>query len=167
MKNVIRQCILAKARNNSRQNSARFLTIILTLCTITLLSAVSDAFQSSQRASQSYKLASTSGTGLKTYVEFTGNQFLVINHSAFDWTNVKFEVKAMPVSDHSSEEMLKSEPVVFNALRIRAGGTYTVSTTPLAAGERPSAQAAAPIPYHLDISCDTPQGQSFWSGHWE
>jgi hypothetical protein len=63
--------------------------------------------------------------------------------------------------------MLKSEPVVFNALRIRAGGTYTVSTTPLAAGERPSAQAAAPIPYHLDISCDTPQGQSFWSGHWE
>jgi hypothetical protein len=167
MKNMTYQCIRGKIKNSSQKNGARFLLIIVTLCTIILLSATSDTFQSSQTTSQAYKLANASSIGLKTYVEFTRNQFLIINHSAFDWTNVKFEVKATPVSDDSSEEMLKSEPVVFNVPRIRAGGTYTVSATPLAAGDRPRAQTAAPMPYHLDISCDTPQGQSFWSGHWQ
>jgi hypothetical protein len=167
MKNMTYQCIREKIRNNHREDNVRFLLIIVTLCTIILLSAISDTFQSSQMSSQSYRLANTSSAGLKTYVEFTGNQFLIINHSTFDWINVKFEVKATPVGDNSSEETLKSEPVVFNAPRIRPGGTYTVRAIPLAAGDRPSAQAAAPMPYHLDISCDTPQGQSFWSGHWE
>ena len=166
MKNAMYQYIPRKIRNNSRKNCARFLLIIATLCTIMLLSATSDTFQSSRTAFQSYKLANASGIGLKTYVKSTGNQFLIINHSAFDWTNVKFEVKATPVGDNSPEETLMSEPGVFNAPRIRAGGTYTVSAMPHAAGDRPSVQAAAPLPYQLDISCDTPQGQSFWSGHW-
>ncbi len=159
--------IRGKIRVNTCKNNVRYLFIIFTLSTIVLLSAISDTFQSFQMISQSYKLVNASSIGLKTYVNFTGNQFLIINHSAFDWTNVKFEVEAAPVRDNPSEERLKSEPVVLNASRIRAGGTYTVSTTPLGAGDGPSTHSSAPMPYHLKIWCDTPHGQSFWSGYWE
>jgi hypothetical protein len=139
MENMIYNNILGKIGNNIYENAEKFLLIIFIFSTIILSGVVSDTFQSFQTIPQIYKLSNTSIIGLKTYVEFTGNQFLIINHSGFDWTNVIFEVKAAPVTDNSSEETLKSKPVVLNVPRIRAGGTYTVSTTPLRAGApRPS-----------------------------
>src|SRR6266536_3878469 len=128
MKIGVHKNIRGKIGVNTGTNNVRYLFIIFMLSTIILFSAISDTFQSFQMISQSYKLVNISSIGLKTYVNFTGNQFLIINHNAFDWTNVKFEVEAAPVRDNPSEETLQSEPVVINAPRIRAGGTYTVST---------------------------------------
>jgi dissimilatory sulfite reductase (desulfoviridin) alpha/beta subunit len=156
-----------KLKGSTYRNTVGYLIIMVIVSVIVSLSTTSGSFKSSKAMSESHKLVNASSTGLKTYVKFTGNQFLIINHSAFDWTNVRFEVEAAPVGKSSSEEAVRSQPVALSAPRIQAGGTYTVSTNPRGAGDGPSAHSSAPMPYHLKIWCDTPQGQSFWSGHWE
>lgn len=167
METMICKNIGGKFKGNANRNTVRYLIIMAILSVIVLLSTISGTFKSSKAMSESHKLVNASSIGLKTYVKFTGNQFLIINHSAFDWTNVRFEVEAAPVGKSSSEEAVRSEPVALSAPRIQAGGTYTVGTNPPGTGDGPSAHSSASMPYHLKIWCDTPQGQSFWSGHWE
>ena len=94
---------------------------------------------------------------LNTSVNFTGEQFIIINEDNFDWTDVKLEVNS---------ELLK-DGYVLKTKKMVAGETYTVGALQFAKGDGTRLNPFIIKVLNFSIWCDTPNGQGFWYGSWE
>ena len=94
---------------------------------------------------------------LNTSVNFTGEQFVIVNEDNFDWTDVKLEVNSGLLK---GGYVLKTEKMV-------AGETYTVGALRFAKGDGTRLNPFIIKVLNFSIWCDTPNGQGFWYGSWE
>lgn len=99
----------------------------------------------------------SSTVDLTARVRFTGNQIVVHNGDAFDWTNVKLEINSG----------LLSGGYVLNLPRMRAGEECSVGTMQFA---KPNGERFNPFthkPQKFTIWCDTMKGKGFYYGEWK
>jgi hypothetical protein len=122
-----------------------------------------------QNTPEPYQITYNISNGLKAYANFTGKQFLIINHDSFDWKNVTLAVKVMKGGNPVVVESVDSDEIAFAfALpRIKAGEMYTLQTHQLTPHASVEAQALATQIYSLRILGTTPWGPSSWDGRWE
>ena len=79
--------------------------------------------QNSHNTPDLYQIAYNISDGLKAYANFTGKQFLIINHDSFDWENVTVAVKAMKDGSPVVVESVDRDEIsfAFAVPRIKAG----------------------------------------------
>jgi hypothetical protein len=117
----------------------------------------------------SYQITYEISDGLKAYANFTGKQFLIINHDSYDWKNVTVAVKAMKGGSPVVVESIDSDEIAFAFAvpRIKAGEMYTLQTRQLTAQTSLGVQALPTQTYSLRILGMTPWGPSSSDGRWE
>jgi hypothetical protein len=122
-----------------------------------------------QNTLEPYQIRDNISHGLKAYANFTGEQFLIVNHDSFDWKNVTVAVKATKGGNPVVVESVDSDEIVFAFAvpRIKAGEMYTLQTRQLTAQTSLEVQALPTQAYSLRISGTTPWGPSSWDGRWE
>jgi hypothetical protein len=143
------------------------LLAIVLLVSILLLTGHVPASQKNRMASKNYRITQISPDGLRAFVKFTGAQIIIINNDDFDWTNVHFAVRAVPVFEPASSESPLTSPIAHTWPRIRARGVHTISAFQPVESTSPEGKTPIMRPVSLEIWCDTPQGRNFWAGRWE
>jgi hypothetical protein len=123
--------------------------------------------ESHQNIEPIYQITHNRSDGLKTYANFTGTQFLIINHDAFDWMDVTVAVNVRKGDPPVIVEPVDGNQIRFTVPRIRAGEMYTLQTYQLTAQTSPAAQTLPTQAYSLRILGATPRGPSAWDGRWE
>jgi hypothetical protein len=125
--------------------------------------------QSYQNIPITYQNTQTISDGLKAYANFTGKQFLIINHDAFDWRDVTVAVHARQGPTPVIVDSVDPNEIIFASAvpRIRAGEMYTLQTRRLTAQTSLEAQALPTQAYSLRILGAAPWGPGSWDGHWE
>jgi hypothetical protein len=125
--------------------------------------------QNSHNTPDLYQIAYNISDGLKAYANFTGKQFLIINHDSFDWENVTVAVKAMKDGSPVVVESVDRDEIsfAFAVPRIKAGEMYTLQTHQLTAQTSLAVQTLPTQAYSLRILGTTPRGLSSWDGRWE
>lgn len=125
--------------------------------------------QNSHNTPEPYQIAYSIADGLKAYANFTGKQFLIINHDSFDWKNVTVAVNARKGRNPVVIESVDSDEIVFAVAvpRIKAGEMYTLQTHQLTAQTSLEVPALPTQAYSLRILGTTPWGPSSWDGRWE
>jgi hypothetical protein len=118
-------------------------------------------FQKDQSTFNNYRIAEISHNGLRAFVKFTGQQIIIINNDAFDWTNVQFSVRAVPTFDYAASEIAHSLP------RVKARGVYTIDPFWPVEANSPKGNEGTTRLLSLEIWCDTPEGKNFWAGRWQ
>lgn len=120
-----------------------------------------------QNVSENYEITRKISDGLKAYAQFTGRQFLIINHDPFDWVDVTVAVNARIRENQVVAESVASAEIIFAVPRIRAGEMYTLQANRLTAQAFSRIQALPTQAYYLRILGTTPWGLSSWDGRWE
>ena len=116
---------------------------------------------------ENYQIIYRIPTGLKAHTNFTGRQFLIINHDPFDWIDVNVAINTRTRENIAVATCLESRASIFAIPRIRAGEVYTLQTNNLVAQALPGLQDSLTQIYDLRILATTPWGQSSWNGRWE
>jgi hypothetical protein len=145
----------------------KYSLICVLLCMGMVCTAIFSCSRSYQNTQASYRITHNISDGLKVYANFTGRQFMIINHDAFDWIDVTVDVNVRKDSTSVVVESVDSDQLRFAVPRIRAGGMYTLQTYQLAAQTSPEAQVLPTQAYSLRILGATPWGPSSWDGRWE
>jgi len=96
-----------------------------------------------QNVSEHYQIIHKISDGLKSYAQFTGRQFLIINHDPFDWVDVTVAVNARIREDQVVAEFVASNEIIFAVPQISAGELYTLQTNQLTVQARLSSAAVA------------------------
>jgi hypothetical protein len=120
-----------------------------------------------QNISEDYQITHKISDGLKAYAQFTGRQFLIINHDPCDWVDVTVAVNARIRENQVVAESVASDEIIFAVPRLRAGEMYTLQANQLTAQAFSGIQALPAQAYYLRILGTTPCGMSSWDGRWE
>jgi hypothetical protein len=68
--------------------------------------------QQYQNVSENYQITHEMSDGLKAYTQFTGRQFLIINHDPFDWVDVTVAVNARIRENQVVAESVASAEII-------------------------------------------------------
>jgi hypothetical protein len=143
------------------------LPVIILLVSLIVLTSSILASQKNRVASKNYRITQISPDELRTFVQFTGEQILIINNNDFDWTNVQFTVRAAPIFAPIAHERPPTSPIAHTLPRFKARGVHTIGAFQSGEPTSPEWSTATMRPLSLEIWCDTPQGRTFWAGSWE
>jgi hypothetical protein len=141
--------------------------IYVLLFAVIVCTTISYTFQNNSSTSYLYKITQKTNEGLKVYIKFTGNQFLIVNHDSFDWMDVTFAITTESIGNHTVSETMAGRELILAVPRIKSGTAYTVDASQLTADVATWARTPTALAYHLRILGTTPWGKSFWHGRWE
>lgn len=89
-------------------------------------------------------------------VRFTGTQFGITNHDAFDWTDVEMTINFGLMSGYSVK-----------TARVAAGETYFVGAMQFTDSKGARFNPFTHKPQTLTVYCNTPSGKAAWVGGWQ
>jgi hypothetical protein len=117
-----------------------------------------------QNHSLTYTFPCTTSSILKTYVQYTGAQFLIINKNPIDWTNVRIEINTDDSQNHRLHGTIDPNAFMLNAPTIRSGEAYPIEVTQFRRDDGTKLDPVTTRPENIKIWSDTPHGRGFWYG---
>jgi hypothetical protein len=117
-----------------------------------------------QTHSLNYTFTPNTSNILKTYVRFTGTQFLIINRNQFGWSNIRIAIGLDRGQDHPIHEKIDSSAFMLMIPRIDSGEAYSTGIMQFRREDGTKLDPAITRPENIKIWSDTPRGRGFWYG---
>jgi hypothetical protein len=117
-----------------------------------------------QTHSLNYTFSCTTSSILKTHVQFTETQFLIINKNQFDWTNVRIGINIDNSQNHRLHGTVDPNAFMLIAPTIHSREAYPIEVTQFRRDAGTKLAPVTPRPENIKIWSDTPHGRGFWYG---